>query len=911
MREVTFLVASPFWFLIIMKKLLLLSFTLCSSLLAFAQTQLSDADLKNAWSTKSVSGRISCHDPSIFIDNITDPNSPKYYIYGSHLGRGYTTESSNYQNWSTFKAGEESTNATNSLFANTSGVLVNYSNAYTTHAITKVKNCNGKEVTFGNFNAHGWQYKGNNVQGNQWAPDVIYNKTMKKWCMYMSLNGDNWCSSICCFTSDSPEGPWIYQGPVVFSGFGKNFTHNSYSGTDDWKNTDYAIATGDTSLPERYSPSENYGNFWPNCIDPCVFYDDDNNLWMSYGSWSGGIFILRLNPENGLRDYSYKYAYEENGVAATPGAASRACTSDPYFGKKIGGGYYCSGEASYIQKIGNYYYLWITNGGLTAAGGYQMRVYRSENPDGPYTDPWGLSAMPGKYLLNYGPNAGRDYGVKLFGNYKWDTMAYGELAQGHNSATIDLRGHSLLVNHVRFNNNTEGHQVRVHQLFQTQDGWIVASPFEYNNSTAVTDEYIASHSFTTSDICGDYQLMIHKFRQDTDNKECATPVNISLNEDGTVTGAYTGTWSCPEGTSYIDIKLNKVLGSTYSATFHGVLAKQVVDNTNISTLIFSACGTQKSETTQCCNSQSLTTSGLCIWGSKADAKAAIKFTLDKMTIAPFNDGATITSKPTLPSTGLLGTNIYWESSDENVLKDDGTVVSKGDVVLTMILSKDGYEYRKAYNLTVNAEATPTVTTYYPVSQTKDLTAGWWENFSTSNYNITAGKNMKFKFYNYSDRANNWDNWCLYGANYPHGAGGYSEYFGVRCDNWDNTSASNTGCTSNFNWDTFKDDMDGSLVDMTVNYSSDYKFTMSATITTTSGTVYSYAYTKTISSKPATICLFFVNEKSYIDGSIINGIELPTVINSIDDGAIYNTAGQRVGADYKGIVIRNGRKYIQK
>ena len=32
---------------------------------------------------------------------------------------------------------------------------------------------------------------------------------------------------------------------------------------------------------------------------------------------------------------------------------------------------------------------------------------------------------------------------------------------------------------------------------------------------------------------------------------------------------------------------------------------------------------------------------------------------------------------------------------------------------------------------------------------------------------------------------------------------------------------------------------------------------------------------------------------------------------VQNGAIYNLAGQKVGKDYKGIVIMNGRKYIQK
>ena len=32
---------------------------------------------------------------------------------------------------------------------------------------------------------------------------------------------------------------------------------------------------------------------------------------------------------------------------------------------------------------------------------------------------------------------------------------------------------------------------------------------------------------------------------------------------------------------------------------------------------------------------------------------------------------------------------------------------------------------------------------------------------------------------------------------------------------------------------------------------------------------------------------------------------------ITDGAVYNLAGQKVGNDFKGIVIKNGKKMLQK
>lgn len=133
-----------------------------------------------------------------------------------------------------------------------------------------MKNSKGEEVAFGNFNAYGWQYKGNTVKV---CSGLLMSSTTnnEEWCMYMSLNGDHWCSSIVCFTSDDLEGPWVYQGPVVFSGFQGTFAHNTYAAADDWKHTDLTIATGETSLPARYQTGDSWGSFWPNCIDPCVF----------------------------------------------------------------------------------------------------------------------------------------------------------------------------------------------------------------------------------------------------------------------------------------------------------------------------------------------------------------------------------------------------------------------------------------------------------------------------------------------------------------------------------------------------------------------------------------------------------------------------------------------------------------
>lgn len=895
-----------------MKNLLLPIFAF-SALSSAAQTTVTDADLQGAYSARQYGKRVVCHDPSIVIDNITNPASPTYYIYGSHLGRGKTTAAENYQEWTVFKADESNATATNSLFCNLSGTLVNYADAYTTHAVTSVKDHAGKTVTFGNFDAHGWQKKGNTVKGMQWAPDVIYNKTMKRWCMYMSLNGDNWASSIVCFTSDNIEGPWKYQGPVVFSGFLGKYAHNGYAAADDWKNTDFTIATGETSLPERYNVGDKWGSFWPNCIDPCVFYDDQDNLWMSYGSWSGGIFLQRLDKSNGLRDYTYTYPYEVNGKAATSAAASANTTSDPYFGKKIAGGYYVSGEASYVEKIGSHYFLFMSYGGLVSTGGYQMRVFRSDNPEGPYVDCNGTSAVFNRYLMNYSATAVDNRGVLLFGGYKWDPMSGAEIAQGHNSAFTDKEGRSFVVYHSRFTNKGEGHEVRVHQLFLNDEGWIMAAPFEFDGETITNNDIATKASIADTEIAGDYQFLRHEYGQNTEAKAYETPVNIRLNADGTISGAENGKWERTAGTDYIALTIDDVV-------YRGVLVRQTIDYTNIPAIAIAALSSSSGSTTL---GQKSYTKQQEVWAVKADAKAAIKYTANKINL-PFDDGTVLEETPVLPTKGKLGTNISWKSSDESILTSDGKVKGQGEVTMTMIVSKDDYVYTKDYTIVVEAEAEKDAAVYFPESMEKNTSAAWWTNFSKDYYTLKKGSKAELKFYNYSNKVANWNNWCLVAANAERGAEGYGEHFVLRNDNYgwftvaggntnDNSSNVEFTLQSDYNWDTFLEDMDGSLVDMNVEFNGNV-VKMTSTITTTTKKVYNYSFSMKLTQPEDKVVLFFVNEGSYIDGSsLATGINSPYVITkkAEGNGKWYNLNGQQVDSSYKGIVIVNGRKFVNK
>lgn len=522
--------------------------------------------------------RVSVHDPSI----VWEPASQTYYVFGSHRA---CAKSKDLMSWTSLTAPWQTATSNNASNAS----------AFTTPQVTKVTK-GGVEVDLPHFDAVAWSARGGSnysVNGNMWAPDVIWNKAMQKWCMYLSINGNDWYCSIILLTADKIEGPYRYQAPVVISGFKK--------GTE-YKDTDLELVLGtQSSLPSRYAaPWASTGKAsLPNNIDPCVFYDEEGKLWMSYGSWSGGIWMLELDETTGLRDYDVSYPVATN--------------SDPYFGKRIAGGYYVSGEGSYIVYIGGYYYLFMSYGGLAAGGnasdynngGYQMRVFRSEKPDGPYKDARGNSAVYTSYMVNFGTKDTSTRGVNIFGPYgEWGHQAkgnYGERSQGHNSIIVAEDGRTYLIYHMRFQNLGEAHQVRVHQVFQNAKGWLVAAPFEYTGETVTSADIATTQQVATSRIAGTYQLLVHRYKLDHTKKEQVTPVEVQLNADGTISGAMSGSWSVQEGTSYIDIKL----GST---TYQGVAIEQTLEPTTTKTIAFTA----------------VSTTGVSVWGYQTAQASSVQ-----------------------------------------------------------------------------------------------------------------------------------------------------------------------------------------------------------------------------------------------------------------------------------------------
>lgn len=394
-----------------------------------------------------------------------------------------------------------------------------------------------------------------------WAPDVVYNPeyiwndgSKGAYMMYYSTSSTYIRSCIGYAVSKSANGPFSYVDTVIYSGFTKGnnpVTTKSSLGT---KTVDTFY--GNTNIPSLiekgkvgsvrsgwFNSKGNYNNsLFPNAIDPTVLMDAGGRMWMTYGSWSGGIYILQIDKKTG------QPIYPKNASGQTDG----------YFGTRIAGGYGKSGEAPYIlyDSTSGYYYLYVTYGWLGSDGGYHIRMYRSKTIDGNYTDAAGNSA-----IFSASTNQGTR-GVKLFGNYNYSTLGTkGYKSGGHNSAFIDNDGQRYLVYHTRFDDGFEYHEMRVHQQFLNEDNWPVTAVYEYLGSS------ISNTGYSMSDMTGTYEIVNHGLDASTANVGMLKTSSVTLNSNGTISGDYSGTWSHTPGTYYCKMVIGGV-------TYKGVFFKQ-------------------------------------------------------------------------------------------------------------------------------------------------------------------------------------------------------------------------------------------------------------------------------------------------------------------------------------------------
>lgn len=486
--------------------------------------------------------QVSVHDPSIAV-----AKDGTYYAFGSHID---AARSKDLIKWETFTNGYATTN--NKIFGNLA-----------TNLAEPFKWAGDHDCDASNYSV--------------WAPDVFWNPqydngngTKGAYMMYFCTTS-TYCRSVIAFaTSQNIEGPYTYKKSLIYSGFTKDTAYDAGSRIDKkYTNTNIPQLIRDKKMSAGVNNEWFNGNtaynteYAPNAIDPTIFEDKNGKLWMTYGSWSGGIFILEIDPATGEAIHPTKESKNASGNRIV----------DKYFGTRIAGGYTVSGEGPYIlyDKNSDYYYLYVSYEGLDADKGYNMRLFRSKNPDGPYTDASGRqAALTGKVDHD-------NIGIKVMGNYNLPYIWASYRSPGHNSAFIDEKtGKRFLIYHTRFEGNGMFHALRVHQQFLNEKGWPVTSVYAYSGET------IAPKGYSTNEIVGEYAFINHGTASDGPNIKKYQ--NIILNQNGKITGAVTGTWKEKSGTYYADFVIG---GVTYS----GVFLKQSKETSTEQILTFTAIGT--------------------------------------------------------------------------------------------------------------------------------------------------------------------------------------------------------------------------------------------------------------------------------------------------------------------------------
>lgn len=508
---------------------------------------------------------MAVHDPSII-----KADDGTFYVFGSHLS---VAKSTDLMKWTRVAEGVDDVNP-----------LFN---------------------TFSSQMADGISWTG---ETGSWAPDVIKLKDGKYYFYYDHCgNFGAGCNAprsyIGVAVSSKIEGPYVDKGIFMRSGM-----------------SDAEIANG--KGPDGVTAYN--GAVMPNAIDPHVFFDKSGKLWMVYGSYFGGIFIVELDGATGK-------------VKAGQG-----------YGKHLTGGGFAAIEGTWItySPETDYYYMFNSIAGFNAADGYNIRVSRSKTPDGTYVDAAGNDML----LAKNNTETLSKYGVKLMGGFnfvaeKGDTApGWGYLSPGHNSVYYDESAKKyFLVTHTRFPNRGEEHSVRVHEMWMNADGWLVASPQRYAPiaGTNIVDAI---------DLQGDYRFIGH---EKDSNGTGHNSIYVTLNDDRTISGEVTGYYRLSDTDNKritLVITADSYKG-IYAGTYEGAMAWQWDESLRKLAPTFSALASA---------------TGASVWGSKLPAAT----TADNLTAianslsvpAEIRD-----SVMTVPLRGTRAATISWASSNQPVI----------------------------------------------------------------------------------------------------------------------------------------------------------------------------------------------------------------------------------------------------
>lgn len=256
-----------------------------------------------------------------------------------------------------------------------------------------------------------WVHEQANGNGatNIWAPYILKYKNIYRLYYCLSAFGRQ-TSYIGQAESISPLGPWIQKGCVV------------------------RTKTGDLM----------------NAIDPSIVTDPvSNKMWMHYGSFFGGLFVVELNPETG-----FTFQKEDKGQSIARRANQKKDNIE-------------APEIIYNTELRKYFLFMSYDPLMTT---YNVRVGRSDKPEGPFFDYFGNDLRD---TINHYPI--------LTHPYKFDNQV-GWAGTGHCSVFINDHGNFFMAHQARLSPDNQLMDLHLREIKWTQEGWPVVSPERYTAS---------------------------------------------------------------------------------------------------------------------------------------------------------------------------------------------------------------------------------------------------------------------------------------------------------------------------------------------------------------------------------------------------------------------------------------------
>ncbi|WP_291858919.1 arabinan endo-1,5-alpha-L-arabinosidase [Marinilabilia sp.] len=328
---------------------------------------------------------------------------------------------------------------------------------------------------------------------------------------------------------------YIKTGNPTSTAFDGSWTERAFIGmcesTDPsgavWEDKGF-VTTSSSDLGLDYSRASTNdwsGYFYYNAIDPTYIVSPGGKHYLIHGSWHSGFALLEVDATTGKPVNTLGEPYADSASELTARYGQR-------IGTRNANSRWQASEAPEIIYKDGYYYLFMAYDGLGVP--YNTRVVRSENIEGPYVDIRGHNFTEGEgdsypivthpYKFNLSPGWVGISHCAVF--QKEDTNEWFYMSQGRLPESVN---NYIMMGHVR------------------KIVWCPASASEPDNlwPIALPERFadVPDYGTITKDsLVGTWEHIKLEYKYAQQN----TASSLTLNADGTMSGALTGDWSYDE-----------------------------------------------------------------------------------------------------------------------------------------------------------------------------------------------------------------------------------------------------------------------------------------------------------------------------------------------------------------------------